>query len=69
MYLISKANQQVRVYRIAQTFSFKENKTIHTENSHKYTLEQIQDLTLDCGFQPKIYNWHIFHAARVPAET
>ena len=48
-----KTNQQVAVYGIGQTFSFKENETIHTENSYKYTLEQIQDLTLDCGFQPK----------------
>jgi len=53
MHLVSKTNQQVRVYRTGQTFSFKENETIHTENSYKYTLEQIQDLADDSGFQLK----------------
>jgi uncharacterized SAM-dependent methyltransferase len=48
-----KTNQQVAVYGIGQTFSFKENETIHTENSYKYTLEQIQALADDSGFQLK----------------
>jgi uncharacterized SAM-dependent methyltransferase len=39
MQLVSKANQQVRLYRTGQTFRFEENETIHTENSYKYTLE------------------------------
>ena len=53
MHLVSLAEQKVRV--AGQEFSFTEGETIHTENSHKYTLAGLKNLLEKTGFQPVQY--------------
>ena len=53
MHLISKIDQQVNIQGIHETISFKQNETIQTENSYKYTLRQISLLAEDSGFEIK----------------
>jgi len=49
MYLLSTKDQQVHIGE--QTFSFKTGDRIHTENSHKYTLESFASLASANGFK------------------
>ncbi|RIJ41777.1 L-histidine N(alpha)-methyltransferase [Pontibacter oryzae] len=49
-FLVSKLEQQVTIKATGQSFSFDAWESIHTENSHKYTLNQIEDLGKECGF-------------------
>jgi L-histidine Nalpha-methyltransferase len=51
MHLLSKSDQQVKIRSLSETFTFKQNETIHTENSYKYTLRQISVLADDSGFK------------------
>ena len=51
MHLLSKSDQQVNIRSLGEKFSFKQNETIHTENSYKYTLKQISVLADDSGFK------------------
>jgi L-histidine Nalpha-methyltransferase len=51
MHLLSKSDQQINIRSLNETFSFKQNETIHTENSYKYTLRQISDLANESGFK------------------
>jgi len=51
MHLASETNQQVYVQALGRTFSFREGETIHTENSYKYSLDQVTDLGEDSGFE------------------
>lgn len=53
MHLVSLVEQQVSV--AGRDFHFAEGETIHTENSHKYTLSGLQTLLWDTGFSPKKY--------------
>ena len=55
MHLVSKADQQVRIELIDKSFGFKKGESIHTENSYKYSLEQIQTLADKSGFELKIF--------------
>jgi L-histidine Nalpha-methyltransferase len=50
MYLISKRDQQVRV--AGEVVSFKQGEAIHTEDSHKYTLDGFRALAAEAGYQP-----------------
>lgn len=50
MHLASTKDQQVYVGRLDQTFSFDKNETIHTENSYKYSPEQIRQMAEDSEF-------------------
>ena len=50
MHLRSLVDQEVRVRERA--FAFKAGETIHTENSHKYTVAQFQELAREAGFRP-----------------
>jgi dimethylhistidine N-methyltransferase len=50
MHLMSLANQRVPVG--GRIFSFAEGETIHTENSHKYTVDGFQKLAREAGFTP-----------------
>ena len=50
MFLLSDKQQSVTVGNTAYTFN--EGETIHTENSHKYDIEQFQDLAREAGFDP-----------------
>ena len=51
MHLVSKKDQAVYIKGANETFNFKENEIIHTENSYKYDLKQIYDLARDSGFE------------------
>jgi L-histidine N-alpha-methyltransferase len=50
MHLISKIDQQLYIGALGKTFSLKKGESIHTENSYKYSLNQIAALAEDCGF-------------------
>lgn len=49
MHLISKISQDIQVDN--QTFHFKAGETIHTENSHKYSQEDFEELAKKGGFK------------------
>jgi dimethylhistidine N-methyltransferase len=48
MHLVSKEAQDVRISAINDTISFEEGETIHTENSYKFTAEQIEGMIDGC---------------------
>jgi len=50
MHLVSRCNQAIRIGK--ESFQFKENETIHTENSYKYTAHEFQQLAHAAG-------WHL----------
>jgi L-histidine Nalpha-methyltransferase len=50
MYLVSLSRQTVHV--LGRRFTFAEGERIHTENSHKYTVDEFQDLASGSGWQP-----------------
>jgi len=50
MHLISRCAQTVRV--AGQTFHFEEGESLHTENSHKFTIEGFRKLAVAAGFRP-----------------
>ncbi|WP_025605593.1 L-histidine N(alpha)-methyltransferase [Pontibacter actiniarum] len=50
-FLVSKVEQQVQIRETGKTFSFEAWEAIHTENSHKYTLRQVEELGSACGFK------------------
>ena len=53
MHLVSKTDQHVYVGALGKTFAFRKGETIHTENSYKYSLDQIAGLAEDSGFVVK----------------
>jgi len=53
MHLVSNTDQQVYVEALGKKFSFKKGDSIHTENSYKYSLDQIAALATDSGFTIK----------------
>jgi L-histidine N-alpha-methyltransferase len=50
MHLRSRNRQTVTIARLALTVSFEEGETIWTENSHKYSLEEIRETTEAAGW-------------------
>ena len=50
MHLYSTADQSVHVD--GSTFRFAEGESIHTENSHKYSIEEFRRLARKAGFEP-----------------
>lgn len=48
MRLISTKNQTVSIGE--ETFSFGENEYIHTENSHKFSIDEFRDICANAGF-------------------
>jgi dimethylhistidine N-methyltransferase len=50
MHLRSLAGQEVHV--LGEVFTFAEGETIHTENSHKFTVEEFQALARSAGWKP-----------------
>jgi L-histidine N-alpha-methyltransferase len=54
-FLISRADQSVRVETLNQTFDFKAWEPIFMEISQKYSLEMIEDLARSCGFEVAQY--------------
>ena len=50
MHLVSRADQVVRIPGADLTVRFAEGESIHTENSHKYTLDDLRTLAERSGF-------------------
>jgi dimethylhistidine N-methyltransferase len=53
IHLVSTCKQQVYIREIDKTFDFEEGESIHTENSYKYTLKQIDALAKRCKLKVK----------------
>lgn len=51
MHLESKLDQEVRVGAIKKTFHFKKGETIHTENSYKYSQNNLNKLVKNAGLE------------------
>jgi dimethylhistidine N-methyltransferase len=51
MHLVSRRAQEVRVAALQQTFAFKAGEQIHTENSYKFSPQQIEALARKSGFR------------------
>jgi dimethylhistidine N-methyltransferase len=49
MYIVSRKDQDVPVARINNTFHFGKGERTHTENSHKYTHESIEEIANRAG--------------------
>jgi L-histidine N-alpha-methyltransferase len=52
IYLESLAGQEVHV--LGRSFSFAKGERVHTENSHKYTVAEFQDLARSSGWVPAV---------------
>jgi L-histidine Nalpha-methyltransferase len=50
-FLVSKMAQEVFIASFNESLLFKEGETIHTENSYKYSQEQLISLACNCGFR------------------
>lgn len=50
MHLVSRCRQQVSIG--GQCFEFAEGDSLHTENSHKFTVEGLRALATQAGFRP-----------------
>lgn len=50
-FLISLQDQDVHIREIGKTYHFKAWEAIHTENSHKYSIDEIEELGKLCGFE------------------
>jgi dimethylhistidine N-methyltransferase len=51
MYLVSLKRQSVRI--AGRRFDFAQGEAIHTEDSHKYTIEAFRELAAHAGFAPR----------------
>lgn len=51
--LVSLKEQKVTIKTLGSTFRFAKNELIRTELSRKYTLEEIESLAQDSGFEPE----------------
>ncbi|MEJ0043317.1 MAG: L-histidine N(alpha)-methyltransferase [Rhizomicrobium sp.] len=51
MHLVSAKRQRVRLF--GETVEFAEGETIHTEDSHKYTLDGFRTLAAEAGYVPR----------------
>jgi uncharacterized SAM-dependent methyltransferase len=51
MHLMSLGRQRVRL--LGQDIAFADGETIHTEDSHKYTLDGFRALAREAGFAPR----------------
>lgn len=49
-FLVSEQEQDVYIRDTGQTFHFEAWEAIHTENSHKYSMQQVEELGKACGF-------------------
>ncbi len=53
MHLVSNTDQQVYIDTLGRSFPLEKGDSIHTENSYKYSLDQISTLVKDSGFEIK----------------
>jgi uncharacterized SAM-dependent methyltransferase len=51
MHLVSGIDQTVHIKSTGVSFAFTNGESIHTENSYKYTLDQIQSMARESGFK------------------
>ena len=51
MHLVSRVQQDVEIG--AHRFTFERGKTIHTENSYRYTIDTFQRLARSAGWMPR----------------
>ena len=51
MYLVSLKRQRVRLR--GQEFEFAQGEPVHTEDSHKYTIESFREMACRAGFNPR----------------
>jgi dimethylhistidine N-methyltransferase len=51
MYLVSLKRQSVRI--AGQRFDFTQGEAVHTEDSHKYTVESFREMAARAGFAPR----------------
>jgi L-histidine Nalpha-methyltransferase len=70
MHLDSQCNQMVHVERLHRNFGFKRGESIHTENSYKFSPEQIEDMLQKSGYvlEQSWYDdkrWFGVHLARI----
>ncbi|MES2220270.1 MAG: L-histidine N(alpha)-methyltransferase [Acidobacteriota bacterium] len=70
MHLDSRCNQMVHVELLHRNFGFKRGESIHTENSYKFTPEQVEDLLQKSGYvlEQSWYDdkkWFGVHLARI----
>jgi L-histidine Nalpha-methyltransferase len=77
MYLVSTRVQNVTIGRIGLTVKFTAGETIHTENSYKYNLAEINAVATAAGLQPQCFwqdadgrfNLHLLATGTESAET
>jgi L-histidine Nalpha-methyltransferase len=60
MHLRSRLAQRVPIVKIEQVISFSKDETIHTESSHKYTVDEVRDL----DYQANLVLRHTWFDAR-----
>lgn len=51
MHIESTQTQTVTIGQIGRTFTFEKGETIHTENSYKFSKDEISDMAAECGFE------------------
>ena len=51
MYLVSLKRQSVRL--AGETIDFASGEAVHTEDSHKYTIESFREMAARAGFSPR----------------
>ena len=49
MFIVSRFDQKIHIRDLGQTISLKKNERIHTENSYKYSRQEINHLAKDSG--------------------
>jgi len=52
MHLVSQQEQTISIAALGKSFQFVEGESIHTENSHKYSLDSAEAILTECGFLP-----------------
>ena len=70
MHLMSRVRQVVHV--CGWRFTFEEGETLHTENSHKFTIDGLRALAIQAGFTPgpvwtdeqQLFSVHWLHAPK-----
>lgn len=54
-YLVSAERQTVPIEEIGESVTFREGEAVHTESSHKFTRETVEELAASAGFEPVEY--------------
>ena len=51
IYLVSRCDQRVRIEDLGSSYHFASGETIHTENSYKYSPQEIDQLAMQAGLR------------------